>query len=67
MRRTFPADSWFTSSYTTREGKCVEVNMQSDAVGIRDTKDRAGGQLAVPAGLFAAFVAKVQSTDGWRG
>lgn len=57
---------WRTSTYTDTGGQCVEVAMTSDAVGVRDTKNRAGGHLTVPASRFAAFIAAVKEHDGWR-
>lgn len=31
---------WYTSSHSNAEGNCVEVNRQTEKVGVRDTKDR---------------------------
>lgn len=39
---------WRASSYSGGNGgNCVEVALAAPAIGIRDTKDRAGGHLAV--------------------
>lgn len=43
---------WRKSSYTN-VGDCVEVALDRPEVLVRDTKDRAGGTLAIP-------------TPGWR-
>lgn len=67
MNRTFPDHLWFKSSYTTEQGQCVEVAMTPDAVGVRDSKNRAGGHFAVSAEAFAGFVDAVKRNDGWRG
>jgi hypothetical protein len=34
----------------------VEIKLATEEVGIRDTKDRVGGQLAVPASGWSAFI-----------
>lgn len=47
---------WRKSSYSTAESNCVEVGVASEAVGVRDTKDRDGGTVAVPAASWAGFV-----------
>ncbi len=55
---------WFTSSYSSNGGACVEVATDLAAsrgiVPIRDSKNPAGPVLTVPAGAFAAFVAAVK-------
>jgi hypothetical protein len=53
---------WRTSSYSSSNGgNCVEVALAAPAVGIRDTKDRAGGHLAVS---HHAWLALLQVTGG---
>lgn len=42
-------------------GNCVEIGFAGDARGIRDTKDRSYGTLAVDADTFADFVAAVKT------
>lgn len=46
---------------STRSGgsgaQCVELAMTTEAVGVRDTKNRAGGTRVFPPASFAAFVA----------
>lgn len=50
--------SWYKSSYSGDAGdSCVEIAACPTTVHIRDSKDKAGPQLAVPAGAWAAFVA----------
>ncbi|MGW1681699.1 DUF397 domain-containing protein [Saccharopolyspora sp. NPDC002376] len=41
-------------------GNCVEVGFGFDAVGIRDTKDRDGGHLAVAPARWQAFLRAVK-------
>lgn len=48
-------DTWFKSSRSKDTQDCVEVNLD-EQVGVRDTKDRRGGQLAVPACAWKAFI-----------
>ena len=54
------ATSWRKSSYSSQTDNCVEVG-GGDVVGIRDTKDRDGGQLAVTGTQWAAFIAAVKT------
>nr|WP_107050383.1 MULTISPECIES: DUF397 domain-containing protein [unclassified Streptomyces] len=55
---------WFTSSYSSNGGNCVEVaaNLASvrGVVPVRDSKVVGGPVLTVPATAFAAFVAGVR-------
>jgi len=49
--------AWRTSSYSgSGGGNCVEVAPAARAVGVRDTKAREFGHLAVSRDAFAAFV-----------
>lgn len=55
---------WRKSSRSNgQNGQCVEVGFTSDgaATGIRDTKDRSYGTLAVSADAWAAFLANVKT------
>ncbi|MFJ8968671.1 MULTISPECIES: DUF397 domain-containing protein [Streptomyces] len=55
---------WFTSSYSSNGGNCIEVAANLAAargiVPVRDSKVVDGPVVAVPAAAFAAFVAGVQ-------
>jgi hypothetical protein len=52
---------WRTSSYTGNGGgNCVEVADAASVVLVRDTKDRDGAVLAVPAGAWQAFTATLR-------
>ncbi|NUK11533.1 DUF397 domain-containing protein [Streptomyces lunaelactis] len=49
--------AWFKSSYSTSDGpECVEVASAPGTVHVRDSKDKAGAQLAFASGPWAAFV-----------
>jgi hypothetical protein len=48
-------DPWFKSSWSPDKADCVEVNL-GGAVGVRDTKDREGGELALPVAAWVAFL-----------
>ena len=48
---------WRKSTYSSANGgECVELASGQDAVLARDTTDRGGFTLSVPAGAWAAFV-----------
>jgi hypothetical protein len=51
---------WRTSSYTGTNGNCVEVGDTALTVLVRDTKDRAGTVLRVPAGAWKSFTASLK-------
>ncbi|MGW1676424.1 DUF397 domain-containing protein [Saccharopolyspora sp. NPDC002376] len=51
---------WRKSSYSPHNDNCVEVGLGFDAVGIRDTKDRDGGQLAVDPSRWHAFLRAIK-------
>jgi hypothetical protein len=48
--------NWRTASYTADGEACVEV-ASAGAVLIRDTTDRGGAMLSVPAAAWTAFLA----------
>ncbi|MGW3566043.1 DUF397 domain-containing protein [Streptomyces sp. NPDC000941] len=57
-----PEDAWFKSSYSTQEaGACVEIADLTTAVGVRDSKDKTGPALLIPATAWAAFVSGVRT------
>ena len=50
---------WRTSSYTGNGGgNCVEVGDATRVVLVRDTKDRDGGTLSIPAVAWLRFTSK---------
>jgi uncharacterized protein DUF397 len=56
--------AWFKSSYSNDSGgACVEVANLTSQVGIRDSKDKQGPALLVPAGAWSSFVGLVRSGD----
>ncbi|RSM39825.1 DUF397 domain-containing protein [Amycolatopsis balhimycina DSM 5908] len=58
------ANAWRKSSYSTNDSNCVEVaTSTAGTVGIRDTKDREGGHLAVPVSAWAAFLNSAARTS----
>lgn len=51
-------NEWRKSSYSTPSGSnCVEVGPATAYVGVRDTKNRTAGVLAVSRATWAAFAA----------
>lgn len=65
---TTESPRWFTSSYSSNGGACVEVaaNLVGSfgVVPVRDSKCPAGPVLRVPAAAFAGFVAGVKAGAG---
>ncbi|GHB20926.1 hypothetical protein GCM10010331_03780 [Streptomyces xanthochromogenes] len=62
---TTESPRWFTSSYSSNGGQCVEVAANLVAsrgiVPVRDSKDQGGPVLDLPAGAFSAFIEGVKS------
>ncbi|QLY28364.1 DUF397 domain-containing protein [Nocardia huaxiensis] len=53
---------WFKSSYSGAQGDCVEVAwLPKGCVGVRDSKDSAGGALVFAPCEWAAFTAGVRA------
>jgi len=60
-RRSLDQADWYTSSYSTGSGdNCVEVGPATRVVGVRDSKHRAAGALAVTFCTWAAFLTAVK-------
>ncbi|MFI1017576.1 DUF397 domain-containing protein [Streptomyces sp. NPDC020965] len=52
-----PESAWFKSSYSNDSGGvCVEVATLTTHVGIRDSKDKQGPALVVPATTWTNFI-----------
>ncbi|MDA3627758.1 DUF397 domain-containing protein [Saccharopolyspora sp. WRP15-2] len=58
---TFEFTAWRKSSFSGTQTECVEVGLGADEVGVRDTKDRDGGLLAVDQQQWRAFLAAVRA------
>ncbi|MFJ6566762.1 DUF397 domain-containing protein [Streptomyces sp. NPDC091292] len=59
-----PESAWFKSSYSNDTGgSCVEVADLADQVGIRDSKNKNGPALVVPAAAWSSFVGLVRPSD----
>ncbi|MGW2257843.1 DUF397 domain-containing protein [Streptomyces sp. NPDC001780] len=59
-----PEPAWFKSSYSSENGTaCVEVAdlTRTGRVGVRDSKDKSGPALVVPAAAWAEFIAGARS------
>jgi hypothetical protein len=57
--RDLGVSGWHKASYSAPEKACLEVSHSGAAVAVRDTKNRAAGSLAFPAGAWARFLAEV--------
>ena len=55
--------SWRKSTRSSGGGNCVEVANGGALVGVRDTKDRAGGTLVVSSGAWREFVGAVRGGE----
>lgn len=51
---------WRKSSWSADQNQCVEVLLDA-RVGVRDTKDRVGGELVVEPDAWAAFTGSLRS------
>jgi hypothetical protein len=51
---------WYksTASSSGNSGDCVEIARSGTVVLVRNSRDRTGARLAIPAGSWAAFVAR---------
>jgi hypothetical protein len=53
--------SWRKSSYSgANGGECVEVGTTADAVLVRDTTNRSGDMLRLPADAWQAFLTSIK-------
>ena len=54
------ASDWRTSSCTGGQGNCVEVADAPRTVIVRDTKDRSGAVLTIPASAWKHFISSLK-------
>jgi hypothetical protein len=53
--------NWFTSSYSSGNGACVEAaRLPEGGMAVRDTKNRAGAVLSFNADAWCAFLVDVR-------
>ncbi|MEV6232212.1 DUF397 domain-containing protein [Saccharopolyspora shandongensis] len=52
--------TWRKSSYSASNASCVEVAVTPGVVGVRDTKDRAGGTLTFTHAQWAGFLSALR-------
>jgi hypothetical protein len=52
--------AWRKSSFSGSQAQCVEVADGARVVLVRDTNDRDGATLAVPAGAWLRFTSKLK-------
>ena len=50
---------WRKATYSVENGNCVEVAL-AGAVMVRDTQDRDGATLSIPAGAWRAFTTTIK-------
>jgi hypothetical protein len=54
---------WFKSTYSSpASDNCVELRITDAAVWVRDSKNPAGGRLALDRATLAAFIADLSAT-----
>jgi hypothetical protein len=52
--------AWRVATYTGGNGNCVEVADAATAVMVRDTKDRDGKTLSIPADAWRTFTGTIK-------
>ncbi len=52
---------WRKSSYSAENGNCAEAAAAGGTVLVRDTHDRDGVTLTIPAGAWRAFAARLRA------
>jgi hypothetical protein len=60
MSENMRAAGWRKASYSNSSGSCVEVGLSATAVLVRDTINRSGATLAIPAPAWLALLAVVR-------
>jgi CRISPR/Cas system-associated protein Csx1 len=51
---------WRKASYSNGNAECVEIGHASGAIAVRDTKNRDGVVLAVPASAWHTFIGSLK-------
>jgi len=51
---------WRISSYSGGNNQCVEVAVDNQVIGVRDTKARTAGELDVPTASWAALLEQIR-------
>jgi hypothetical protein len=54
--------AWRKASHSNSSGSCVEVGKAATAVLVRDTTDRSGATLTIPAPAWRALLAEVRAS-----
>ncbi|MFD4908002.1 DUF397 domain-containing protein [Kitasatospora purpeofusca] len=54
---------WYKSTYSGQGGNCVETQIRTLAMAVRDSKDPDGPALMFPADAWAAFVGAVRGGE----
>ena len=52
---------WRKSTYSNGSSSCIETATRPGTVAVRDSKDPAGPQLAIPAASWLAFTRRLQN------
>jgi hypothetical protein len=52
---------WRKSTYSNGSSSCIETAARPGAVAVRDSKDPAGPQLAIPVTSWLAFTRRLQN------
>jgi hypothetical protein len=55
------AAGWRKASYSNSSGSCVEVGASATSVLVRDTANRSGVALSIPAPAWRALLAEVRA------
>lgn len=58
-----PAGTWRKSSYSGKEGNCVEVAVLAGAMGLRDSKAPRSGRLVCPVGSMADLLSAIRNGE----
>ena len=54
---------WYKSSHSQGMGNCVEVSVSATGrIGVRDSKNRTGGTLDLPAETWSSFISELKKS-----